>query len=203
MQVAPAGAAVADPGWLTQPVATLIAAGVALVVALVTLTGIVLNHRQHRDKEIAAAVERRRSEALDALVEALEASTRAWSLVGNAHSLDIGLITDGEAKVAETRDALDRCRSAQAKLELLALDDDGAMQDLTTVLSRIWYDVVENPTPDRVEWNAWPAREAAIRSFKTTMNRLRTKYDPLITEIPLAEFGITSQRIQGKAEAGK
>lgn len=188
MQAAPAVAAVPDPGWLTQPVATVIAAGVAFLVACVTLVGIWLNHRQHREKEAAAAVERRRSEALAALVEALDASTRAWSLVGDAHDLRFGLRVGGGATATEIKAALDQCQAAQAKLELLALDEDHAMRELVQALSSIWYKIEENPSPGYIELkSAWAARGAAIRSFRTTMNRLRSKYDPLITEIPLAE----------------
>ncbi|QKT12146.1 hypothetical protein [Rhodococcus sp. W8901] len=188
LQAVPVGSPVSDPGWLTQPVATVIAAGVALVVACVTLLGIWLNHRQHLEKETSAAVERRRNEAREALVEALDVSGRAWSLVGDAHSLHMGLITDGNVRMAETREALAQCRAAQAKLELLALDGDGAMRDLTQVLGQIWYDIAENPGPGYVDFKpAWAAHGAAISSFRTTMNRLRTKYDPLITELPLAE----------------
>lgn len=180
-QAVPANTAVPDPSWLTQPVATVIAAGVALLVACVTLVGIWLNHRQHREKERIAAIERRRTEAVEALVEALEAATTAFSLVAETvdglNGLPVVMRLGSAESEVEVESALDRCRVMHAKVHLLGLDRDGAMGALTKALGGAWTDILIHRDPPEFE-EAWQARDQLLKSFRETVDRHRNLYDP-------------------------
>ncbi|NKR31335.1 hypothetical protein GS504_20770 [Rhodococcus hoagii] len=177
-QAVPASTAAPDPGWLTQPVATVIAAGVALLVACVTLVGIWLNHRQHREKERIAAIERRRTEAVEALVEALESATTAFGLVAEAVDEISGLPVVRAESETEVESALDRCRVMHAKVHLLGLDEDDAMGALTRALGGVWQDIlIDGRQPPDFD-KAWRAREQLLKSFRATVDRHRNLYDP-------------------------
>jgi len=169
---------------LTQPEATLIAALVALVVAGVTAFGIWMNHRQHSDKEKVAAMERRRKEAVDALVEALEAGNVAWNLVFNCHNAASGDARGTPTNPMDVDSSFARCREIEAKLHLLALDESFAMTTMDDVLSSIWRELRGNgTTPDFRP--AWDARSNLILSFRKTINTMHTKYDPESSELPM------------------
>jgi hypothetical protein len=169
---------------LTQPVATVITAGVAFLVALVTGVGIWINHKQHVEKEQAAATERRHTEAVTALVEALEAGTKAWEMVGDAHNDCIGLTDGTQRPKREISDSLELCRTVETKLQLLALDDAGAMKELTQALQRIWDQI--NTYGDPADFGpALDARIKLVESFRGTINGLRGKYDPSAAKIPV------------------
>ncbi|MFJ7723880.1 hypothetical protein ACIQYM_38150 [Rhodococcus erythropolis] len=170
---------------LTQPWATVIAAGAAVAVAVVTGVGIRLNHKQHQEKESAAAMERRRQEAVNALVEALEVANDAWNAVGDSHAVYLGALETDGPLASDVDNALARCRSIETKLQLLALDESESLLQLHRVLARIWNEVSYETTNYPDFGPAWTARDHMIKSFRHTINSLRTKYDPQASVLPL------------------
>ncbi|QTR98368.1 hypothetical protein J6K27_003490 [Rhodococcus qingshengii] len=174
--------------WLTQPVATLIAAMVALVVAGVTWLGIRRNHQQHKEKETSAAVERRREEAMAVLVEALDvgaASNDAVLAVSMAAGAR-GEPTDPIPTYNYVREYIDKCRPVEMKLRLLGLDSDLSMRKLIATHTAILEEVLAvgmNPLGlkfdhHRFQLRATDALTDLVRSCQRTLDRLRTKYDP-------------------------
>lgn len=174
---------------VTQPMATLIAAFVALIVACVTAFGLWLNHKQHQEKETAAATERRRKEAVDAMVSAWDTAVVAWTAVTITHR---GVYRDTPTpgvlpSPQEIDDAVDQCRTVEARLQLLSLDGTRSMSNLIDVLAGIAEKIDRSDMPfgdferDRhTQARALAAREDLMDSFRREINSFSTKYEPSV-----------------------
>ncbi|WEX03823.1 hypothetical protein [Rhodococcus sp. RCBS9] len=164
--------------WLTQPVATLIAASAAVIVACVTLYGVNRNQQQHVDKETVAAIERRRAEAVSALVEALEAGDHAWSTVGASHASYLGESDMIPPTAQDVENSLNRLRTVETKLQLLGLDESKSTKDLRDALYAIWRKIDQDLEPYPAFDPAWKAQAEMHSAYRRTVRGLNTKYDP-------------------------
>lgn len=155
---------------------------ISLLVAGVGLSGVVLtlliNNRQHRSKERAAAMERRRSEALDALVEAMTAAANAWDLVCTANNELDRIPSHYPWDAQKMHTAIERCKSASLKLEILALDDSGYMASLSSALDKAWFDMQEDPMNGGFNLDAASlAYKELLPAFQATLGRHRSEFD--------------------------
>ncbi|NKT69481.1 hypothetical protein GS860_16115 [Rhodococcus hoagii] len=155
---------------------------ITLLVSAVGFTGVVLtlfiNNRQHRGKERAAAIERRRSEALDALVEAMNAAANAWDLLCAANDDLERLPSYYPWDAQKVHLAIDRCKVASLKLAILGLDDAGQMADLTAALERAWFEMQEDPMNGGYDLSAASRTyKNLLPAFQATLDRHRTEFD--------------------------
>ncbi|MGV9748579.1 hypothetical protein [Nocardia farcinica] len=159
---------------LTQPQATVSAALIALVAAVVALLGVGINvliaERHHKDKQRAEVRERNRKEAVNAMVDALTATMTYWRLAGAVDDIRIGLVDFEPPTESELTAARNEMIAAQAKLQLLGLDEDSV--DKVRVEIRRLQRAFDMSPAKTVDWkNAHQERKAMIQGFRETLER--------------------------------
>lgn len=167
---------------LTQPQATICAAVIALVAALIALGGVLVNarvsERQHREKDAATLRDRNRKDAVDAMVEALAASMRLWDLVGTIHSLAVGLddvSEDDRPTLSQLNAAWMAMMSAELKLELLDIASFKEVSALREALGTI-RDTAHMGSDIEDFASSWDAREAMVKSFQFALKQIDSRH---------------------------
>lgn len=144
---------------MTQPLATIIAACIAVLAATIALVGVMLtvrsNERQHRERveseQVArdrdatrASAVRRRDEAAEEIVAASEVAMRVWMLVGAAHNELIGIPDATPWTAGEAQLALEDCSARVMRLEIFGLDQaSAALSSYRAALGVIWDGTVD------------------------------------------------------------
>ncbi|MFC9473075.1 hypothetical protein ACFTS5_12910 [Nocardia sp. NPDC056952] len=161
---------------LTQPQATIWAAGIAVGAATIALIGVLINaavsQRQHRDKDSAAIRDRNRTEAIDALLEALSATMDLWILVGIMHNKIMGkAMSTADPTDSELDTARAKIINAKLKLELLGLGGSDNVDEVRKSLNRLALEFkAGNKSSGFAE--AMRTRDKMIASFQATLAQI-------------------------------
>lgn len=169
-----------DPGWFTQPVATILAASIALVAAGVAYRGVLRQihttreenlKNRHADLKIA-----QRTEAIDVLTEAAAATdalcgvaTRVQVVVENPELSDDADKDKADAK-AEFHELYRSTRFLIRKLEVIGLQDPS--ENLEAVLDEALtvVDQLHLYEEGDWEWTIYEVQDKAVESFKNALD---------------------------------
>jgi hypothetical protein len=159
-----------DPAWLTQPIATVLAAGIAVVAALIAYAGVTKTVRSTRR-------ESRRKDRADALIDGLAslqamARTVAQTGIMTSPSDRLALI-NGKAgeKMGEAADAW---TLANGKLVMYGMQD--VLKAAEPFIQRAqleWAEMAGNPVYESKGAEVLLSFDAAVPAFKKAMKSLK------------------------------
>ncbi|QNI08310.1 hypothetical protein GAN17_20105 [Mycobacterium kubicae] len=161
--------AVTDPGWLTQPKATVVAAVIAVVGALIAYAGVTKTTRTTRR-------ENRREEKVAVLTEAsaaIQELTRAIDRIAlttdpAARAQQVAKMDDGPMKKLGDRYSL-----SETKLELYGFTDSAkAAKSLSDTLMTVWNGLRRNSNDDVDLAQSHDEYDEALKAIQTALKEL-------------------------------
>lgn len=163
---------------LSQPTATVSAALIAVLAAVIALFGVRITvaatRKQHERTLEVEAQNRRRNEAVELLTDGLSAMMDVWASVGAAHSDALGLDPPdiGEWSDQQVRSALGRCTFLALKMDLLGLSEaQSSIEDYIKTMRDVWTGLrVPGPVEDFA--SAWASLEETKATFRLTISNL-------------------------------
>ncbi|WP_155290325.1 hypothetical protein [Rhodococcoides fascians] len=173
----------ADPGWLTQPVATILAASIALLAAAVAYRGVLrqikANRSENRKNRLSDLKIAQRSETIEVLTKAADA---ADALCGVATGFQVAvenpeLFDDPEKAKSDAKSEFDSLYTSTRflirKLDVIGLEKsslrlEAVLNEAHSIVEQLHE--FEDQDEEEWEWTIYEVRDEAVECFKTELN---------------------------------